>query len=278
MRPPAKVLVATDLGARSDRAVDRAAQLAGQWHAELLVLHVLEPSSTTTLSTSEIAAKARVELVEQIPDHADRTSIRIERGRAAEVVPAVARAAGAGLIVTGVARNEAFGRLRLGDTVDGVLHRLEGPLLVVSRRARAPYRRITVAVDLAEVSRRALAAAAALFPGTPLTVFHAHDAPGGYMASDLARHRAQYTAAAQAQLDGFLADLPDDVRARLGRVVEFGDPVRQLVARVEANATELVVLGTRSRGPIGELFLGSVAKRILTALPCDVLVVPPGAG
>lgn len=39
--PPARLLLATDLSARCDRALDRAAQLAGEWHAELVALNVL---------------------------------------------------------------------------------------------------------------------------------------------------------------------------------------------------------------------------------------------
>lgn len=38
-----KILLATDLSARSDRAMDRAVLLANEREAELLALHVLEP-------------------------------------------------------------------------------------------------------------------------------------------------------------------------------------------------------------------------------------------
>jgi hypothetical protein len=40
--PPRRVLLATDLGARCDRALDRAAALASGWQAELVVVHALE--------------------------------------------------------------------------------------------------------------------------------------------------------------------------------------------------------------------------------------------
>ena len=40
--PPQRILLATDLSARCDRALDRAASLAQGWHAELVALHVLE--------------------------------------------------------------------------------------------------------------------------------------------------------------------------------------------------------------------------------------------
>ena len=40
-----RILLATDLGARSDRALDRAVRLATREGAKLIVLHVLEPSA-----------------------------------------------------------------------------------------------------------------------------------------------------------------------------------------------------------------------------------------
>src|SRR5690606_5948022 len=42
---PSTILLATDLSARCDRALDRAAMLASQWHAELVVLHAIEDPS-----------------------------------------------------------------------------------------------------------------------------------------------------------------------------------------------------------------------------------------
>ena len=48
LTPPQKILLATDLSSRGDRALDRAAQLARQWDAELIVVHALEPQTTSS--------------------------------------------------------------------------------------------------------------------------------------------------------------------------------------------------------------------------------------
>lgn len=39
--PPKKIMLATDLSSRGDRALDRAIQLAKSWKAELLIVHAL---------------------------------------------------------------------------------------------------------------------------------------------------------------------------------------------------------------------------------------------
>src|SRR5699024_10286809 len=47
--PPVNILLATDLGAHSDRALDRAAQLARQWRATLHVVHAIHPETIDVL-------------------------------------------------------------------------------------------------------------------------------------------------------------------------------------------------------------------------------------
>ena len=44
--PPTRVLLATDLSARCDRALDRAVQLAQQWQAQLVAVNVAESTQT----------------------------------------------------------------------------------------------------------------------------------------------------------------------------------------------------------------------------------------
>ncbi|MDP2247560.1 MAG: universal stress protein, partial [Nitrosomonadales bacterium] len=47
---PKRLLLATDMSARCDRALDRAAQLATEWHAELLALNILESSQAPDMA------------------------------------------------------------------------------------------------------------------------------------------------------------------------------------------------------------------------------------
>jgi nucleotide-binding universal stress UspA family protein len=272
------ILLATDLSARSDRAMDRAAALMKEWNCRLLVVHILEPRTAIAIPEATLAARARNELCEQLSGAGDRVSIRIERGEPADAIRRIAREENCSLIVTGVARNESFGRIVIGNTVDGLTSGLEIPLLVVTDRPRGPYRRVTVAVDLDDASRTALTVAADMFPDPTLNVFHAHAAPGSYAASNLQEHREAFTKVARDDVVSFLSNLSlsDSDRARLHVEVQFGDAALQLAEWAEAKQVELVVVGTSGRGRIGELLLGSVAKRVLAALSCDVLVVPPG--
>jgi nucleotide-binding universal stress UspA family protein len=84
------------------------------------------------------------------------------------------------------------------------------------------------------------------------------------------RHR-QAIEAATPMLERTAAAVPD-VLAQT-RVV-FGDPVDALVALGLENDAELMVLGSRGRGPLASVLLGSVSARLAAIAPCPVVVVP----
>lgn len=286
MQPPRRILLATDLSARSDRAMDRATALMQQFDAELLVVHVLETTeefrsvrrerfSPASHPNADLVAIARRQLCADLHDVGSRVEVRIEEGDPSETILQVAKTQGCDLVVTGVARNETFGRLTLGKTVDRLLRDLELPLLIVTDKVRAPYRNVVVATDFSDLSRKALEFAATLFPDQSLTVFHAHAAYATYAANDLDHHVEQFRQAAYQDYLAFVrsAALPDALRARLGVAIEWGDPaalLRELVRKIDA---DLVVMGTYGRGPLLHALVGSVAKRMVERLPCDALVI-----
>ena len=272
-----RILLATDLSARSDRAMDRALMLARREGAELVVLHVLEPMSGSRKypPTESLAVLARAQVLHDLGDTAARTEIRIEEGDPAEVIVRVAREQKSTLIVVGVARSERLGRFVLGATVERLVRGIEMPLLIVTDRPRGPYQRVCVAVDFSSVSRETLELTTSLFPNQPITAFHAFKPAVSYGGSDLAQHRAQFRAIAENDLEAWLAsaNLTPESRALVKRRLELGDPARWLREAAAIGDFDLVVLGTRGRGRLFEFFIGSVAKQILAELPCDSLFV-----
>jgi nucleotide-binding universal stress UspA family protein len=54
--------------------------------------------------------------------------------------------------------------------------------------------------------------------------------------------------------------------------IDYGDPAEQIVSEAQAGEYDLVVVGSRGRGPVGRLLLGSVSTEVVAAAPCPVLV------
>jgi len=291
--PPQRVLLATDLGPRTDRALDRAAGLAQAWHAELLALNVLDPAASADHTMAwaagaddrKLMALARRQLERDLAGLPVRAGLLTARGSdVAAVVREQALAAGAGLVVTGVARLELLGRFLLGSTVERLARMLPAPLLVVRQRARAPYRRIVVGTDFSDASRGALRLAASWFPGAELALVHAHEPPGGAPAGDALAGRQPgpppELTAAQQHCARWLAAVPLP-RHTLARPVVLGGRVGVVLpAYARDHEVDLVVVAGSSRDGLARLLLGSTAARLLDQLPCDTLVVrlPPPAG
>jgi nucleotide-binding universal stress UspA family protein len=56
--------------------------------------------------------------------------------------------------------------------------------------------------------------------------------------------------------------------------LSFGDPADEIVSELESGAYDLVVVGSRRRGPVARTFLGSVGKELVGRSSCPVLIAP----
>lgn len=282
--PPRAILLATDLSPRSDRALDRAVSLAKHWKAHLTVLHVLEEMASpldpmdplpSWRRPPEPLSIARENILADLGELAETATVLVDQGDTIDSIMRVANADNSQLIVIGVARNELLGQLMLGRTVDRLLRRSQVPLLVVKERARRTYRHIVVATDFSESSRHALVAAMHLFPEETLTVFHAYDPPMSGLMSDASTYRREYRKIAEQDCNAFLRDTDKlmNQRRRPHVLIEYGAPNHLLHDYVVDNSADLVVVGTHGRSAIFDVLIGSVAKRILEDVPCDILVI-----
>lgn len=272
---PQGILLATDLGPRSDRALDRAMLLAQAWQARLLALTVLDPGNGGDLHAARQRAEQRLRAdldAVELP-----LTARVAQGPVVSTVLDVAEAEDSDLIVTGVARHETLARMVLGSSVDELARRAPRPLLVVRERARKPYQRVLVSTDFSAVSHHALETAAAWFPDAQFTLFHAFGSPYPTLAGmDAAQARNAGHAQAEREAERFLqtAQLPDAVRAGLQLQFRHGDAGLLVHEHGLNHPADLVVLGTARRGGVPRLLLGSVAQRMLEQAQNDVLVVP----
>lgn len=142
-------------------------------------------------------------------------------------------------------------------------------------------RRILVPVDFSAESNAALRYAMTLSTkSTEIDVVHVWDLPsyvgGGYVDTRLTgrtqapRYAAQYVhdIAAQRMVE-LLAPWRDDRRVK-GRVLD-GDAA-SLLADL-SKRYDLVVIGRRADSGARELFLGSIAAKVIAEAPCPVLTV-----
>ena len=143
------LLMATDLSARSDRALERAVGIARDRGAGLTVIHVVDEDLSPILADAQEQA-ARRALGEHIDslrdDKGPDIAIEIVFGRAYADILALAEKTGAEMIVLGMHRDGGSREMFRGTTVERVIRTGRAPTLLVKDRVAQPYRRVMVAV------------------------------------------------------------------------------------------------------------------------------------
>lgn len=275
-----RILLATDLSARCDRALDRACALAEAWDATLHVVTAVEADAATAAAVGAAArTEAEAELADAIGERPVRRQVEVVAGRPDAVICEAARRLKPDLIVVGVARNEILGRMRPGRTVEALVREACAPFLVVKRRTRGPYGQVLVPTDFSPAAEQALVRAAAMFPEAAFTLLHAYRVPfTGFLSES--EHDAEMRAMALEDQQAFV----ERVQAEAGRPlnitprVEYGGPDERIDRFLRDHAPDLMVLGAHARGGLLERLAPDVAGRLLMAAACDVLVVPERSG
>lgn len=276
--PPSRILFATDLSARCDRAFDRSLQLAVEWQAEVILLTVLEDRlapdevySWWTEGTDNREHFVRRQIARELAGLSVPVSVQISEGDVADTIGEVAMTSESDLIVAGTARSEPLGRFWLGSTVERLARSLAQPVLVVRQRVHNPYHRILVATDFSDSSRHALQTALQLFPDRGVILYHAF----GIRANR--DDDAIRLAIEQGECAAFLAEseLSPEDHSRLQIVIERGKVGIALprFVKLQEMYEDLVVLGTRGRNQLLNMLIGSSALELLEWLPCDTLLV-----
>lgn len=264
------ILLASDLTARSDRPTDRALILGKQIAAPVLLVHILgkdqEPERFE--EAAENALKAAV------GPSADDVEILVGRGEVHREILELAADRSASFIVTGVARFNNIRDYFLGTAVDQLVRNSPVPVLVVKQRAREPYRRLIVATDFSDCSRRALEKTAAIFPQAEITAWHcSHAAYEAFLNREGTEVEIQQQA--DRDMEKFMnsVELPQDAKDNISQVVEIGELHHQLHDMLLQGKFDLLVLGTHGRSGFAHATIGSRAAELLKHADCDVVMV-----
>jgi nucleotide-binding universal stress UspA family protein len=279
-------MLATDLTAASDRAFDRAVQLAAEWAAALTVCHVVEASSLRPWGIEHRINIAETEVERLLRGSEGMLKRKISRhiilGDPAERVIEHARGIGSDLLITGPAQVKVIGDKLFGSTAARILRHARQPLLAVRRRAEGPYRKVAVAVDFSDSSRDAYFCGRTLFPRAEFTLIHAYDMSPDWFGRNAGRSmdivEAEEKARAIRKTQQDLEDLTTDVDTadlKYASVLAQGTPETVLGSYIDEHWPDLVVTGTHGRTGVQEAMIGSVTERFLHVLPCDILAVRP---
>ncbi len=135
------ILMATDLSARSDRALDRAVGLARDCGAELTIVHLVDEDLPALLADAqqEAAERATQEHVDTLTAaNGPSISIEVVLGRAYVDILEMSEKVEAEMIVLGVHREGAFKDMFRGTTAERVIRASNVPVLFGQEPRKRP--------------------------------------------------------------------------------------------------------------------------------------------
>ena len=287
------ILAGADVSVPSDHAIDRAAALAAQHGAKLILVHAVADAPASddkdvALQLGEVTAAMQMEVtrrltakVEELRAQGIETEIETPQGPAGEVVAQVARDRAVDLIVVGTHGHTGISRFLLGSVATAILRHAPCDVLVCRGNAgNLPFRRPLVAMDFSAASKRALRHTARLAqPNAPIELLHAWELPTGSWGASFfgvdrfpwSQIRDAVVQTAKRKGDKLIAE-----STALGHPLHLdlvqGAPTPVITHAAERGGYDLIAVGTRGHGGFRKLLLGSVAEGVIRHAPCSVLV------
>jgi nucleotide-binding universal stress UspA family protein len=278
---PHHVLIGYDGSDGAKDAVALARVLCGPTTAHFLLVNVLPfpgpPPVAGELLGYQEASEWKVFFTEaerKLAGHQVEHQVYVG-GSAGKVLNDIAEAETIDLAVVGSPHHGAIGRVILGSVAEGLLHGASVPVIAAPRgyreRVHEDFDRIVVGYDGSAEAGIALQHGAAIAAR-----------------EDLQLHIVAVSTPPVAAPGPFAGPIPStlpDAPAVLVRGIKSIDPeieahgkALQGAAAIElasyCGPDDLLLVGSRSYGPLGRTLLGSVSSTLIHEAPCPVLVVP----
>lgn len=294
------ILVAVDFSTGSRTALEQAVRLASIRNAKLHVLHILDSAALAAHAGSRgeayesmaesSAAGARQALVQwlqpvALPPACEST---IVIGNPLHEILEQVKATQADLLVAGIT-GSGDAPAGAGSVAGRLARKAQCMVLLVRANHPNPFRKIVAAVDYSDHAREVVAQARqlAMFEGASVDFLHVWQEPWGVMpfAMPMAdagvpvelvtpEQREAYVASLHKELEEFVGPPTPGIASNLV-LHQAGNHGRGIAAHAEASGADLIIVGIKGRTNLKYVLMGSTAERLLTTLPCSLLVLKP---
>jgi nucleotide-binding universal stress UspA family protein len=285
-RPIGRLLIPTDFSPGSYHAIERAVLIASHGKCRIELLHVMTPrlqpvERQKVRRRLESATRFARDLGRAVGIPSGRFSAALRTGEPHVQIICRARENNVDIVVMGRSRPVRGVRRLIGTTSARVARMNDSATLIVARRARVPYRRPLIAIEIDPSARNIIELTQCVAPSAelPLRLVHAFAMPFAdhYLATDYAssrwyrRQSRKSTAESISKLLASIGFTPTTVKVAL----LHGDPREVILADAARFHADLVSLGTHGRGGVAHALLGSVAEWVVAHTARDVLVARP---
>lgn len=281
-----KILLATDLGANSDRAMERALKLAKETRAQLHIVHAL-PAYKAKKLVSSLKEDTEELIKGYVYDYKDAENLDIvikalQDGEFYAQILEYARKIKTDLIVMGIHGKTEMHDLFTGTTLERVVRKGHSPVLMVKNKPTGPYQSVLAGIDFAPGSRAALRMALDITPKGVFEVVHAYHDPVIYPVgmpevmvevhnSTLKNQKKTMDAFLNTEKSRFQKEHSGNAKRMSGKLLE-GPVYDILMHEAKKMKADIITIGAHGRVGVLPGKLGGTASDILARPPCDVLV------
>lgn len=288
--PRRRILCATDLTARSSRAMKRAAMLAQQMDAQAFFVHTVSDMLAGRVLRSKVSrAYARLTAESgRLMRHAPYdTTAAIQLGKPIDGLIEAAREFRPDLIVMAQPKRRRLDAM-IGTTAERVIRATGCSVLLTAGDAERPYERVVLATDLSATSTHVTRTAVEMgvLTSAETWVVHAFGLPYHDIATSdsfnvdqfnmvdgLAR-QDQWHSVARRDVLRSLDEAGADA-ARVHILTEQASAPNAIRRALDQVQPELLVIGVSRWFALKRILVGSVADQVFRSANCDVLAIAP---
>ncbi len=270
------ILLATDLSANSDRALERSLKIAKEDSYLLHILYVVTDIENTKKYYNKI--KNYINNYKNI-DSLNIIIDVVQSDKPYLKIPEFALEIKAEIIIMGTHKRAKFSDLFLGTTIERVLVNGSTPILMVKNKPTSSYKKILCGIDFAPASKKAFRTAINIAPKGAFEIIHTYINMPTYPNLQLINTMSKYKMNKEERMkamDDFIEEeqkyFEENFNSeKLEISYEFinADPYYALIQESEKREVDLICVGAYA-DPSEKI--GAVADSIIADPPCDVLI------
>lgn len=271
-----RILVATDLSARSAHGLRRGFMLASSLGARVRVVSVVDDAIPEPLDAGLVAGMTKelqretAALANEVPCNYE---IDVSAGDVAGSIVRQATEFDAKLIVLGLHRDRALVDSFRETTMERIARLSHIPVLLVRNAAEGAYRKVLCAIDFSAASAVAAEAAGQIAGNADYHLFHAHQVIY-HMRPDFPVNAGLFIQQVEAERRNWCEANPKV--SALGKIDLVDGPLERVFdQQVAFYEPDLLAVGAHSRPALVRFLFGSFAKGLIRKPPTDLLLCQP---
>jgi len=279
-----QILVAIDRSAMAEEALKRAVSIAKEKDAQLIVMHVIEPSFIESPFVQAIDEdEIKKQVIEQIDKLNSEANLKyilfVESGSAASSITLKAQKTKADLLVIGTHGKNDIKSNYFGSTTLKIIQNTHIPVLIVKNEAKHIYEKMLSPTNLSDYSKESILFANTLFNTPSMKYLYAFVTVDELQAlryrissEQKDQFKEELLSKAKTALEKFVKEFEEGEMALIGYRASINEDLLEYIIK---DKSDLLVLGSKGVDNLNSFVFGSTASYLIQRSPIDVLVHVP---